>query len=84
MSIYLKGREIAMTKLNAKVGGIKITHHIFFYEHCIKIFSEIWNMNSLKRYSDLLLSTEDISPYIVGQRGQGNNKKAESVWLVMK
>ena len=35
-------------------------------------------MNSLKRYSELLLSTEDISPYIVGQRGQVNNKKAES------
>ena len=48
-----------MTKLNAKVGGIKITFHIF-YEHCVKIFRDIWNMNSLKRYSDLLLSTEDI------------------------
>ena len=73
-----KESEIAMTKLNAKVGGIKITFHIF-YEHYVKIFRDIWNMNSLKRYSDLLLSTEDIIQYIVDQRGQVNNKKAESV-----
>ena len=33
MSIYLKGREIAMTKLNAKVGGIKITHHIYIHTY---------------------------------------------------
>lgn len=37
----------------------------------------------LKIFSDLLLSTQDISQFTVGQRGQVNTRKAESVWSVM-
>lgn len=72
-----------MTKLNAKVGGIKITFHIL-YENHVRFLGKygIWIL--LKDTLVLLLSTEDISQYIVCQRGQVINKKAESVWLVMK